>query len=144
MRPLLPFATPLLLALNSPLSADFSFTPLTSSAWQEMTADPDVLHTRPLKLPAGFSQRILSDETHLDIYRGNDWTDMQVLNEGGTDTGRYLYRTHEVRRHNDRHRDGREGGSVSVLSSIGTNSQIPFRQICPLFALMSSVGSSPQ
>jgi len=112
---LLPFATLLLLALLSPVSADFSFTPLSSSAWQEMTADPDVLNSRPLKLAAGFSQTILSDETHLDIYTGNDWTDMQVLNESGKDAGRYLYRTHEVRRLNDRLRDGREGGSVSVV-----------------------------
>ena len=117
MRPLL-FATLLLITLHAPLSADFSFTPLSSSAWQEMTADPAVLHTRPLKLPAGFSQHILSDETHLDIYKGNDWTDMQVLNEDGKDAGRYLYRTHEVRRHNDRHRDGREGGAVSVVDRV--------------------------
>ena len=129
MRPLLPFATPLLLALNSPLSADFSFTPLTSSAWQGMSADPDVLHTRPLMLPAGFSQRILSDETHLDIYKGNDWTDMQVLNESGKDAGRYLYRTHEVRRHNDRHRDGREGGTVSVVDlSTGSTTIFALRE----------------
>jgi hypothetical protein len=110
-----PAVTLLSLALLSQVSADFSFTPLPSSAWQEMTTDPDVLHAEPWKLPHGFSQRILSDETHLDIYKGNDWTDMQVLNEGGTDAGRYLYRTHEVRRHNDRHRDGREGGAVSVI-----------------------------
>jgi hypothetical protein len=83
-----------------------------------MTTDPDVLDTRPFMIPAGFSQRILSDETRLDIYRGNDWTDMQVLNETGKDAGRYLYRTHEVRRHNDRLRDGREGGAVSVVDLV--------------------------
>ena len=115
---LLPFATLLLLALLSPVSADFGFTPLPSSAWSEMTTDPDVLDTRPFMIPAGFSQRILSDETRLDIYRGNDWTDMQVLNETGKDAGRYLYRTHEVRRHNDRLRDGREGGAVSVVDLV--------------------------
>ncbi|MGD9297872.1 MAG: DUF839 domain-containing protein, partial [Chromatiales bacterium] len=111
-------ATLLLLALLSPVSADFGFTPLPSSAWSEMTTDPDVLDTRPFMIPAGFSQRILSDETRLDIYRGNDWTDMQVLNETGKDAGRYLYRTHEVRRHNDRLRDGREGGAVSVVDLV--------------------------
>ena len=113
-----PSATLLLLTLLSPVSAEFSFTPLSSSAWSEMTTDPDVLNTRPFKLPEGFSQRILSDETHLDIYEGNDWTDMQVLNETGKEAGRYLYRTHEVRRHNDRHRDGREGGAVSVVDRV--------------------------
>ena len=115
---LLPFATLLSLALLSPVSADFSFTPLTSSAWSEMTTDTDVLNSRPFRIPAGFTQRILSDETHLDLYRGNDWTDMQVLNETGKDAGRYLYRTHEVRRHNDRLRDGREGGAVSVVDLV--------------------------
>ena len=113
-----PSATLLLLALLSPVSADFSFTPLASSSWSEMTTDSDVLNTRPFKLPVGFHQRILSDETHLDIYEGNDWTDMQVLNETGKDAGRYLYRTHEVRRHNDRHRDGLEGGAVSVVDRV--------------------------
>ena len=43
---------------------------------------------------------------------------VQVLNETGKDAGRYLYRTHEVRRHNDRLRDGREGGAVSVVDLV--------------------------
>ena len=113
-----PSATLLLTALLSPVSADFSFSPLPSSAWSEMTTDPDVLNATPWKLPPGFSQRTLSDETHLDIYRENDWTDMQVLNETGTDAGRYLYRTHETRRRNNRHQDGREGGAVSVVDLV--------------------------
>ncbi len=113
-----PSATLLLLTLLSPVSAEFSFTPLSSSAWSETTTDSGVLNSRPFKIPAGFTQRILSDETRLDIYEGNDWTDMQVLNEDGKDAGRYLYRTHEVRRHNDRHRDGREGGAVSVVDRV--------------------------
>jgi hypothetical protein len=108
----------LLLTLLSPVSADFSFAPLPSSAWSEMTSAADVLNTRPFRLPAGFNQRILSDETGLDIYRGNDWTDMQSLNETGMDAGRYLYRTHEVRRLNNRLRDGREGGAVSVVDLV--------------------------
>ncbi|MEJ2330327.1 MAG: DUF839 domain-containing protein [Gammaproteobacteria bacterium] len=89
-----------------------------------MTTDPDVLNTRPLKIPAGFIQRILSDETHLDIYRGNDWTDMQILNETGQDAGRYLYRTHEVRRHNDRLLDGRKGGAVSVVDLVSGQTRL--------------------
>jgi hypothetical protein len=115
---LLSFASLLLLALLSPVSADFGFTPLPSSAWSEITSTSDVLNKGPFKLPAGFNQRILSDETGLDIYRGNDWTDMQSLNETGMDAGRYLYRTHEVRRLNNRLRDGREGGAVSVVDLV--------------------------
>ena len=80
-----------------------------------MTGDEEQLNSAPWQLPEGFRQRILSDERDLDIYRGSDWTDMQTLNETGADAGRYLYRTHEVRRTNDRQRDGRQGGAVSVV-----------------------------
>jgi len=51
------------------------------------------------KIPAGYSQRVVSDESRLDIYTGADWNDMNTVNEDKDDkhTGRYLYRTHEVR-----------------------------------------------
>lgn len=68
------------------------------------------------KIPRGFSQHILSDESHLDIYAGHDWTDMNTVNEhpADPDAGRYLYRTHEVRPTAGRLAAFR-GGAVSVV-----------------------------
>jgi uncharacterized protein len=106
----------LLLALLSPApAAAFDFTPLGESAWSQMTGDEEQLDSEPWVIPEGFRQRILSDERDLDLYHGSDWTDMQTLNETGPDAGRFLYRTHEVRRRNDRLRDARRGGAVSVV-----------------------------
>lgn len=65
---------------------------------------------RALKLPKGFTQKIVSDETALNIYDNgrDDWHDMNVVNETGPHAGRYMYRTHEVR-------GEPEGGAVSVV-----------------------------
>ena len=67
-------------------------------------------------IPAGYSQRIVSDESRLDIYAGDDWNDMNTVNEDKDDekTGRYLYRTHEVRP-DAANLAGYEGGAVSVV-----------------------------
>lgn len=68
------------------------------------------------KLPAGYSQRVVSDESHLDIYPGSDWNDMITANEDPNDpeVGRYLYRTHEVRPYADR-LASYTGGAISVV-----------------------------
>lgn len=52
-----------------------------------------------MKLPKGFTQWLVSDETALNIYNGghNDWHDMNTVNETGMYAGRYLYRIHELR-----------------------------------------------
>lgn len=78
----------------------------------------------PWKLPRGFKQRIVSDETNLNIYlqptytdrssgtpelQSNDWHDMNTVNESGKQAGRFMYRTHEVRGNTER------GGTVSVV-----------------------------
>ena len=83
----------------------FGFTPINASA---NSADWDP--TAPWKLPRGFRQSVVSDESDLNIYDNgrNDWHDMNVVNETGMDAGRYLYRTHEVR-------GVPEGGAVSVV-----------------------------
>jgi len=94
-------------------SGIFSFEPLTSSAVPDAGFD----RTAPWKLPAGFEQYVVSDESDLDIYkqpttsgnRSNDWHDMNTVNETGAHAGRYLYRTHEVRGNSER------GGAVSVV-----------------------------
>lgn len=55
----------------------------------------------PFKIPAGYRQYVITDEVSinkLDIYPGvADVPDMNVTNETKKDSGRYLYRTHEVR-----------------------------------------------
>lgn len=53
----------------------------------------------PWKLPQGYTQKIVSDESALNIYDGgrNDWHDMNTVNESGHQAGRFLYRTHELR-----------------------------------------------
>jgi hypothetical protein len=68
------------------------------------------------KIPAGYSQRIVSDETRLDIYAGDDWNDMNTVNEDKDDeqAGRYLYRTHEVRPARS-NLAAFNGGAVSVV-----------------------------
>jgi len=95
---------------GQPLAADsttgpFGFEPLASSA-DSAAWNP----AAPWKLPAGFTQSIVSGETQLNIYDGgrDDWNDMSTVNETGRQAGRYLYRTHEVR-------DQPEGGAVSVV-----------------------------
>ena len=83
----------------------FVFKPIDESA---NAADWDA--TAPWKLPRGYIQTVVSDETNLNIYDGgrDDWNDMNTVNETGVMAGRYMYRTHEVR-------DQVEGGAVSVV-----------------------------
>ena len=108
-------------AISGPAIADhinnFNFKPLKESA---NAADWDA--TAPWKLPKGYTQTIVSDETALNIYPDgrDDWHDMNVVNETGPDAGRYMYRTHEVRL--DTTPDNaceelilEEGGAVSVV-----------------------------
>lgn len=86
----------------------FGFEPIDSSA-SSAAWDP----TAPWKLPEGFSQSVVSDETNLNIYDGgrDDWHDMNTVNETGMMAGRYMYRTHEVRTG----ATYTEGGAVSVV-----------------------------
>ena len=75
----------------------FSFEPITGSA-----VVGSLPANAPFKLPAGFSQEVVSDELGLfsdglNIYTSVDWPDMTQSNETGKWSGRYLYRTHEVR-----------------------------------------------
>jgi sugar lactone lactonase YvrE len=82
----------------------------------------------PLALPTGFRQRIVVDESGLDIYPGiADWTDMNTVNENGPQAGRYLYRTHEVRPSHfaspQAYRDA-GGGAVSVVDLRTGNARV--------------------
>jgi hypothetical protein len=110
-------ATATLLAISTNVLADrdhghhnhgkhtFNFKALEESA---DAADWDV--SAPWKLPKGFSQFKVSDESDLNIYDNgrDDWNDMNTVNETGKMAGRFLYRTHEVR-------GVPEGGAVSVV-----------------------------
>lgn len=89
------------------------FNPIASSAYG-MENDADIA-TTPWVIPRGYVQSIVSDERNLDIYLGNDWNDMNTVNETGKHAGRYLYRTHEVRGSNSARVDGGSGGAVSVV-----------------------------
>ncbi|PUB87353.1 MAG: hypothetical protein DBP02_01290 [gamma proteobacterium symbiont of Ctena orbiculata] len=89
-------------------SDGFNFIPLDASA-----ISADWIPASPWKVPKGFKQWVVSDETDLNIYDGgrNDWHDMNTVNETGPEKGRYLYRTHELRSPNNQP----QGGSVSVV-----------------------------
>jgi len=97
------------LALAGTCNADdtikFRFEPINASA-----NSADWNPAAPWKLPEGFSQQVVSNESALNIYDGgrNDWHDMNTVNETGPQAGRFLYRTHEVR-------GVAEGGAVSVV-----------------------------
>jgi len=114
----------LTVAVSSVAVADdkgsFRFKPLDESA---NAADFDP--AAPWKLPKGYTQKVVSDETDLNIYvapnftftdrtvdppelQSNDWHDMNTVNETGPVAGRFMYRTHEVR-------GNPEGGAVSVV-----------------------------
>ena len=92
--------------------SSFNFKPIESSA-NKLDWDSSA----PWKLPKGFTQTIVSDETNLNIYEGDaegdrdDWHDMNTVNETGPMAGRYMYRTHELRAP----RNQPEGGTVSVV-----------------------------
>lgn len=83
----------------------FNFRPIDASA-----DSTDWNPAAPWKLPRGFDQSVVSDESSLNIYDAgrDDWHDMNTVNETGVQAGRYLYTTHEVR-------GAPEGGSVSVV-----------------------------
>ncbi len=105
-------------ALAEPTDGPMGFTPIAGSAYG-LEGDANI-NTAPWVIPAGFVQSIVSDENSLNIYVGNDWNDMNTVNETGKLAGRYLYRTHEVRAKGDDPRnslrnDGGSGGAVSVV-----------------------------
>ena len=116
------------LLLSSAVSAEstvvngpMGFNPIASSAYLEESTDTGTLTNEPWVIPEGFTQSIVSDEYDLDIYRANDWHDMNTVNETGKHAGRYLYRTHEVRGGaigndgNSARINGSSGGAVSVV-----------------------------
>lgn len=104
---------------GSVVDGPMSFRPIAGSAYG-MDADASIA-AEPWLIPAGYVQKIVSDEKGLDIYVANDWNDMNTVNETGKHAGRFLYRTHEVRGGaigndgNARRNDGGSGGAVSVV-----------------------------
>ena len=97
----------LIMTAGTAAGADFQET-INASANPE-TWNP----ASPWKLPEGYTQSVVSDETDLNIYNGgrNDWNDMLTVNENGPMAGRFLYRTHEMP-------ESPEGGAVSVIDLI--------------------------
>ena len=117
---------------------NFRFEPIDSSA---NSADWDP--AAPWKLPEGFSQRVVSDETDLNIYDGgrDDWHDMNVVNETGPQAGRFMYRTHELRYPANQP----EGGVVSVVeaSSCAITSAQSNVRIFAMLVLRVALASRP-
>lgn len=101
-------ATSLLFATVAIADIDktFKFKEIKTSA---NAADWDA--AKPWKLPKGFKQTVVSNETDLNIYPDgrDDWNDMNTVNETGPMAGRFMYRTHEVRL----------GGGDSVIDDLG-------------------------
>jgi hypothetical protein len=66
-----------------------NFKPLDESA---NSADWDP--ASPWKLPKGFKQWVVSDESNLNIYNNgrDDWHDMNTVNETGPEKGCFMYR----------------------------------------------------
>jgi hypothetical protein len=98
---------------GSVVDGPMAFNPIAASAYG-MESDPGIA-TEPWVIPAGYTQKIVSDESDLNIYVAHDWNDMNTVNETGKHAGRYLYRTHEVRGTNSARIDGGSGGAVSVV-----------------------------
>ncbi len=110
---------PALAVADSEVQGPMAFDPIAGSAYG-LQGSGDIA-TTPWVIPDGYSQSIISDESNLDIYVGNDWNDMNTVNETKKHAGRYLYRTHEVRGGaigndgNSLRVDGNSGGAVSVV-----------------------------
>ncbi len=134
-------------ALSSSASADstvikgpFSFEPQTASA---LTGSEPAC--APLALPEDFSQTVISDETgacselvvHDAVPGGNDWGDMNTVNETGAHVGRYLYRTQET---------GNETGAITAIDLKTGEAKTYFGDdfgIAPAFSRMDGIEWTP-
>lgn len=86
-------AVPISALAGSVVNGPMAFNPIAGSAYGQTTDT----WTEPFIVPEGYSQILVSDESDLDIYPGQqDLDDMNTVNETGKQAGRYLYRTHEV------------------------------------------------
>jgi hypothetical protein len=110
---------PALAVADSEVQGPMAFDSISGSAYSQQNATD--LDTAPWVIPEGYSQSVIADESDLNIYVGNDWNDMNTVNETQKHAGRYLYRTHEVRGGaigndgNSLRMDGYSGGAVSVV-----------------------------
>lgn len=113
---------------DSTVKGPMAFDPIAGTAYAELTNDPTVLNSQPWIIPQGYSQRIVSDESNLNIYAGSDWPDMNTVNQTGKHAGRYLYRTHEVRP--DASNPGAyTGGAVSVVDLKTGNAKVVVQRL---------------
>jgi len=80
------------MADSSAVKGPMAFDPIPASSYNQATSDATILNSEPWVIPQGYSQRIVSDETALDIYPGmSDWGDMNTVNETKKHAGRYMY-----------------------------------------------------
>ena len=107
-------ATTILLSSNACADEDknYKFKELQTSA-----NATDWNTEKPWKLAKGFTQKVVSNESDLNIYPEglNDWPDMNTVNETGKHAGRFMYRTHEVRTGRGNFTIDSIGGTISVV-----------------------------
>ena len=82
------------IADSTVVNGPMAFNPIAGSAYAELTTDPAILNSQPWTLPAGYTQRIVSDENNLNLYAGSDWNDMRhpCINGEIRRAGRRLWR----------------------------------------------------
>lgn len=103
-------AVPLYAAFAKPaVNGPYSFEPLVSSAVCE--SEP---LAEPFTLPAGFSQSTIETQSSDPAFA--DLPDMNQVNETGPQSGRYLYRTHEVSTNGSVSVTDLETGETEVLA----------------------------
>jgi hypothetical protein len=83
-------------ATNLSGSGSFRYTPIVPTTGAAACLDPTVPQNAPFQLPAGFTQEIIGRQSDLVTMNNEVNFDMLTLNETGPQSGRYLYRTHEV------------------------------------------------
>ncbi len=91
------------LAFGNNFNGPWEYVPIEGSAYGQASTD----WTVPYIVPEGYNQWMVQDETVLDVYPGiDDLHDMNTQNEGGHQSGRYLYNTYEVN----------SGGAIAVTN----------------------------
>lgn len=77
-------------------SGSFQYVPIVPMTGAAACLNPAVAQLAPFQLPAGFTQTIIGRQSDVVTTSTEVNFDMLTLNETGPQSGRFLYRTHEV------------------------------------------------